>query len=964
MMKPRIVTAILVLCSSFTAAVAADWHQQYDPQCTERENVFAFTQKPAVKLVGKDRYEITFAVKGYCDVEVGMIDENGRTVRHIGAGVLGANAPEPFQKNSLSQKVYWKGKDDFGLYVREPGKLRVRVRLGLKPEFHRLLGPTSHKAIPGYVFGIAIDESGAYVIPKGSHMATIRKFDHDGSYIKTIYPPAPDLPEKRLEGLAYIEYEPGKKSPLGLETGHTLKWGYFLTKGIGGGRPLECQTVAANGRVYFCGVEGRDKPKLHWFPGEGGTEAAGLEGRLWSKHHGGSYFSLAVAPDGKTFYLSGIGNNSRHNNSSSIVMRMNLDEQGPGKVFVGGAPGTGPNQLNNPGGIGCDAQGRLYVTDTSNNRLQIFSPEGKLLKSIKADRPRMVQVHQKHGAVYVSHMARTRGRSSSVLTKLKPFPDLSKEHSWDNLSFTILAIDSWTKKTRLWLSKHPHETGLLHLGMYLSTRGGGREAMVAPYSVRVYEEDNGTLTKIIDFDDDAVKEDGDNYHDRWGATSSDEVDCDPVRERLVYMKKYQFDLETGRFLGTPVHKRKDEFRSLFPGKTDDFSFDKYGYLHLCMPHGHEPPLTAGVIRLNPDETVMVPRGRSSVPRYAEVPYDYGEKSGIWIGAVKRYATDRHGYSWGMGVNMRGQIAVVQNVGMVPSMPELSAAIASAGQRARSAESGRGGATGELTQETYAAYMRQLAEREKTGEQFFIVKRRPGSQITGGTIATFYRTGEVRDLPAAVTGGRTLDVDIDEDGFLYFTNSAVKLIGGKAYLNKRGGFYGSDRKWSPSTGVYVKTQPRDVLWRYEDSPTPLDEIPARPAEMVEGSRGVSSNRIWTTGTKWIYAGASPMPTWTCICPQLRAHLDWYKRSFVPETIRHSIAVLDTNGNLLMHIGRYGNRDSGYGPGSMIKVGGDGITSMQIRYISGTDNYLAFGDWGERLVVLKLNHHTEEIVPVEL
>jgi hypothetical protein len=269
----------------------------------------------------------------------------------------------------------------------------------------------------------------------------------------------------------------------------------------------------------------------------------------------------------------------------------------------------------------------------------------------------------------------------------------------------------------------------------------------------------------------------------------------------------------------------------------------------------------------------------------------------------------------------------------------------------------------MTRETYAEFMRSLAEREKTGEQFFIVKRRPGSQVMGGTIAVFDRTGEVRDLPAAVTGGRTLDVDIDEDGKLYFMNSAIRLAGGKPFMFKRGGFYGSDKKFNPTSGVYVKSRPNEVLWQYEEAPTPMDEVPDRPAEMVEGAGGISDNRIWTTGTDWIYAGAAPMPTGPCICPQLRTHLDWYKRSFVPEGLRHSIGVLDSNGNVIMHIGRYGNRDSGYGPKSLVKVPGDGITSVQIRYISGTDNYLAFGDWGERIVVLKLNYHAEQSAGIE-
>jgi hypothetical protein len=67
---------------------------------------------------------------------------------------------------------------------------------------------------------------------------------------------------------------------------------------------------------------------------------------------------------------------------------------------------------------------------------------------------------------------------------------------------------------------------------------------------------------------------------------------------------------------------------------------------------------------------------------------------------------------------------------------------------------------------------------------------------------------------------------------------------------------------------------------------------------------------------------------------------------------------------MHIGRYGNYDSWHGPQSKIPVGGDGIGLLVPRMMSGTDNYLCFQDWGERLVVLKLNYHAEEIVPINM
>ena len=113
--------SVLFVCAALlvTPAAAEDFPKPYAPPCTERENVFEFVQKPKVTIVGKDKYAITFAVKGNCDVTAGMVDKKGKVVRHLGSGVLGPNAPEPFQKGTLAQKIFWNGKDDLGRYVRK-----------------------------------------------------------------------------------------------------------------------------------------------------------------------------------------------------------------------------------------------------------------------------------------------------------------------------------------------------------------------------------------------------------------------------------------------------------------------------------------------------------------------------------------------------------------------------------------------------------------------------------------------------------------------------------------------------------------------------------------------------------------------------------------------------------------------------------------------------------------------------
>jgi hypothetical protein len=49
---------------------------------------------------------------------------------------------------------------------------------------------------------------------------------------------------------------------------------------------------------------------------------------------------------------------------------------------------------------------------------------------------------------------------------------------------------------------------------------------------------------------------------------------------------------------------------------------------------------------------------------------------------------------------------------------------------------------------------------------------------------------------------------------------------------------------------------------------------------------------------------------------------------------------------------------------MKTGSTDIAVNHPRFIGGTDNYLAFDDWGESLKVLKLEYHAENTVPIQM
>src|SRR6185295_596195 len=55
--------------------------------------------------------------------------------------------------------------------------------------------------------------------------------------------------------------------------------------------------------------------------------------------------------------------------------------QGATLERVIGRAGSGDGEFNRPEGLGIDSADRLYVADSCNHRIQIFSPDGKFLRS-------------------------------------------------------------------------------------------------------------------------------------------------------------------------------------------------------------------------------------------------------------------------------------------------------------------------------------------------------------------------------------------------------------------------------------------------------------------------------------------------------------------------------------------------------------------------------------------------------
>ncbi len=95
----------------------------------------------------------------------------------------------------------------------------------------------------------------------------------------------------------------------------------------------------------------------------------GMKGDNESKEFYNGMADLAVAKNGDIFIADGEGPNTR-------VVRLSKD----GKFIKWwGGKGTEPGQFDMPHSITIDGNGRIYVADRSNNRVQIFDRDGKFL---------------------------------------------------------------------------------------------------------------------------------------------------------------------------------------------------------------------------------------------------------------------------------------------------------------------------------------------------------------------------------------------------------------------------------------------------------------------------------------------------------------------------------------------------------------------------------------------------------
>ena len=425
----RLVAACLAICGMALAGEAA-------PP--------AFAKKPTVSRDG-DKVKIEFAADRETDVAVFIEDSQGRIVRHLVAGVLGKNPPEPLKAGALAQSLEWDGRDDDGRPA-AGGPFKARVGLGLKVSYAGQPLADKNQTGPnktGAVLGVSVGPDGrAYVLASCGALVWgttgVHVFRRDGSYEKTIKPFPANLPVEKAKAAGAFVNSFGGLNPFV----HRVQGLTFYPAEEIAHQPA----VTPDGQVVFAVKNAR----LAILDRDGGIPNNTYAGpALGAGLNYTKYPCLAAAADGKSVYLVGLV--AGKDKPASAIYRVPLPDRGPAEVWFGEAAKAGDDNahLSDARGLAVDGRGHLLVADFGNNRVLVLNEKDKTVAgSLPVPTPNWVGVHLKTGAIYVQSgdaVIKFSGwENPKELARLGLPKPADKNQSWK------LALDGSAEPAGLW----------------------------------------------------------------------------------------------------------------------------------------------------------------------------------------------------------------------------------------------------------------------------------------------------------------------------------------------------------------------------------------------------------------------------------------------------------------------------------------------------------------------------------
>lgn len=401
----------------------------------------SFATPPAVAKAGAE-VTVSFELSARGDVEVAVLDASGKVVRHLAAGVLGAEkAPPPPLKEGLKQSLVWDGKDDFEKPVADLAACKIRVRAGLGVKFGRMIGASPYTGIvAGMPFSaplgaLAVDaERNVYLHMKsdiGSHGNSglwpfhLRKFDAAGKYLKTVIPYPPSTPPEKAPGVSLLPVPDGHFTPANQNS-------LYPVFGVIDGTPSWGNAIAnrlLDGQVVFVHSEAR---RLNFFKLDGSNALKSVP--MFAKEtkvNCARWLDIQVSfsPDGRYAYYSNLAGTPYDGKKPEDVdpdwpqgriYRQDLTKEGEyAKPFYDMVlPDFAAKKYWLPSawdkksaaaGIDVDAKGNVLACDLVNMEVVEISGDGKKLGAIKVDWPDKVVAARKSDTMYVVSRAVSRG---------------------------------------------------------------------------------------------------------------------------------------------------------------------------------------------------------------------------------------------------------------------------------------------------------------------------------------------------------------------------------------------------------------------------------------------------------------------------------------------------------------------------------------------------------------------------
>lgn len=807
--------------------------------------------------------QIEFETNMPTDVTLAIVGPDGKIVRHLASGMLGPNAPEPFQKDKLSQRLIWDGKDDRGKPV-PSGNYKVKVSLGLEASFDGFIG--YNPQITSGIAGLTVDRKGElYVfnvisnIHGGDGTTVCQVFDRKGRYLRTIMPYPANLPEEKLRGLRRLELPDGSKVPF-IFQGETRS----LYPGVGN-IPRQRPLVTRDGRLVFVAIQeygryaGAGENRVTVIHTDGGVPAEAVLGPKLADSTR-SAASLALSPDEKWLYACGLydgyaGTYWEKCKWHHVVYRFSWKDK-EAKPFLGTLYESGSDEkhLNDPRSIATDPKGNLYVADRGNNRIAVFSAEGKYLGELKVEAPSWVEVHPKTGALYVMTGAPLNqlikfsgwkeGRELARCT-LPNTINHGRRHLWP-----VMTLDASAEPTVVWVGAPTFYCGFMLLR--IEDKGAGFSSPIEVAKLGKAGISIGVVTHLS---------------------------IDRVRRRLFVKRRTQqayaetrellFDTRTGKPIDIKLPK--------FSGSGPYGSFGADGNFYV----------------------------------YEDYP----------VAVVKRYDQDMKPFPFAPAVD------TIPNLGS----PRVH---------------GRGMAV-DVQGNVYVLY-------QKPKE-----KQSPGDAGDANALNVYGPEGKLKAEHLIDSQVRQIhSVRVDRAGNIYL---AAGLRPGKALLPP--GLEGRILGLKPyKYGI----PPLELNW-YPMMYGSIIKFPPTGGVIREGVGGEEANfgfgnPIEVKGALWIHSGASNVPSWrtkgtpdVCLCVPARFDVDDFGRVFYPDVGRFRVGILDTNGNVVLHFGSYGNQDSA----------GPEIAFAWPQTVAVDDEAVYVGDQiNQRIVRVKLSYASERTCEVGL